>query len=72
MYPDRHCCLHVSDLLAKRNKEQRLKQQMAELRIEVDKSKQAKQVSQITGSDYFKQLRGQVNELRQKMENVDE
>ena len=53
-------------------RERRLKQQVAELRIEVDKTKQAQQVKEITGSDYFKQLRGQANELREKMENVDD
>lgn len=53
-------------------RERRLKQQVAELRIEIDKSKQAQQVEQITGSDYFKALRGQANDLRQQMERVDD
>ena len=53
-------------------RERRLKQQVAELRIEIDKTKQAEQVEQITGSDYFKQLRGQANDLREKMERADE
>jgi PleD family two-component response regulator len=53
-------------------REKRLKQQVAELRIEIDKSKQAQQVEQITGSDYFKQLLGQAGELRQKLERADD
>jgi PleD family two-component response regulator len=53
-------------------RESRLKQQVAELRIEIDKSKQAEQVQQITGSDYFKQLRGQANDLREKLERADD
>ena len=47
-------------------REKRLKQQVAELRIEIDKSKQAEQVEQITGSDYFKQLLGQAGELQRE------
>ena len=53
-------------------RERRLKQQVAELRIEVDKAKQTQQVKQIVGSDYFRQLRGQADELREKLENVDD
>ncbi|HUS94085.1 MAG TPA: response regulator [Patescibacteria group bacterium] len=53
-------------------REQRLKQQVAELRIEVDKAKQTQQVKQIVGSDYFRQLRNQAEELREKLENVDD
>jgi PleD family two-component response regulator len=53
-------------------REKRLKQQVAELRIEVDKAKQTQQVKQIVGSDYFQQLRDQAEELRDKLENVDD
>lgn len=53
-------------------RERRLKEQVAELRIEVDKVKQAKQVRQITGSDYFQQLRGQANDLRNILERADD
>ena len=53
-------------------RERRLKQQVAELRIEIDKAKQAEQVDQIVGSDYFKQLRGQANDLREKLERADD
>lgn len=45
-------------------REQQLKQQVQELRIEVDKAHQSQQVSKITGTDYFQQLRGKANNLR--------
>lgn len=45
-------------------REQQLKQQVQALRIEVDKARQAQQVSKITGTDYFKQLRDKANDLR--------
>lgn len=45
-------------------REQQLKQQVQELRIEVDKARQTQQVSKITGTDYFKQLRDKANDLR--------
>jgi CRP-like cAMP-binding protein len=48
-------------------REQRLQQQVQELRIEVDKARQTQQVAKITGSDYFQQLRGRANELREQL-----
>lgn len=53
-------------------REQRLKQQVQELRIEVDKARQARQVSQITGTDYFKGLRSRANNLRDLLDGVEE
>lgn len=53
-------------------RERRLKQQVADLRIEIDKSKQAKQVDQITGSDYFKSLLDQASDLREQLERVED
>jgi len=49
-------------------REQRLQQQVQELRIEVDKARQAQQVNKITGTDYFRQLRGKANDLRNLLE----
>jgi DNA-binding response OmpR family regulator len=46
-------------------REDKLKQQVQELRIEIDQARQAKKVSEITDSDYFKTLRGQADSLRQ-------
>lgn len=45
-------------------REQQLKQQVQELRIEVDKARQSQQVNKITGTDYFQQLRGKAGDLR--------
>jgi hypothetical protein len=49
-------------------REQRLKQQVQELRIEVDKARQRQQVSKITGTDYFRELRGKASDLRNLLE----
>jgi two-component system, cell cycle response regulator len=45
-------------------RETMLKEQVRELRIDVDKHRQAHQVGEITGSDYFQQLRARADELR--------
>jgi CheY-like chemotaxis protein len=45
-------------------REQRLKQQVQELRIELDETRQARQVAEITESDYFRNLRSQASALR--------
>jgi DNA-binding response OmpR family regulator len=50
-------------------REQTLKQQVQELRIEVDKARQAQHVQQITGTAYFQQLRGKAQGLRDLLED---
>ena len=45
-------------------REQKLKQQIQELKIEIDRSKQESKVQEITRSDYFKSLRAQADDLR--------
>jgi DNA-binding response OmpR family regulator len=45
-------------------REQRLKRQVQELRIELDEARQARQVAEITESDYFQDLRSQAGDLR--------
>ena len=47
-----------------RAREDRLRREVAELRIEIDEAKQAQRVAEITGSDYFQDLRGRAAELR--------
>ncbi|MEZ4862717.1 MAG: hypothetical protein R3C14_15485 [Caldilineaceae bacterium] len=47
-----------------------LTQPIQEVRIEVDKAGVAQQVSKITGTDYFKQLRGKANDLRAMIEDA--
>jgi uncharacterized protein len=44
-----------------------LKKQVSELRIQVDRQKQARQVAEITESEYFQELRRQVEGLRSSM-----
>ena len=39
---------------------------MVELRIEIDEAKQSQRVAEITGTDYFRDLRGRAAELRQR------
>ena len=53
-------------------REDQLKAQVLELRIEVDKVRQAQHVDKITGSDYFQQLRGRASELRQLLDRGNE
>ena len=49
-------------------REQRLKQQVQELRIEVDQARQSQQVSKITSTGYFRELRGKADDLRNLLE----
>ena len=46
-------------------REQRLKQQVQQLRIELDEVRQARQVAEITETDYFQQLQAKAQDLRQ-------
>jgi CheY-like chemotaxis protein/HAMP domain-containing protein len=45
-------------------REDRLKAQVAELRIEIDKAQQAQKVAEITDTDYFRSLRDRADVLR--------
>jgi two-component system cell cycle response regulator len=45
-------------------REQRLKQQVQQLRIELDEVRQATQVAEITETDYFQQLQSRAEDLR--------
>jgi len=45
-------------------REQRLKQQVAALSIEIDNAKQMRQVAEITETEYFQHLRSKAHELR--------
>ena len=51
-----------------RAREERLRREVAELRIEIDETKQAQRVAEITGSDYFQDLRGRAAELRRMVD----
>lgn len=45
-------------------RERRLKQEVADLRIEIDEIKQARQVAEITETEYFQDLRKKASQLR--------
>jgi methyl-accepting chemotaxis protein len=47
-------------------REQTLRQQVAELRIEIDESKQQQQVSELTDSDFFQDLTQKAREIRNR------
>ena len=55
-----------------RTREENLKRQVHELRIEIDQSKQAQKVAEITESDYFKSLNTQADSLRRIIHGDDE
>jgi DNA-binding response OmpR family regulator len=45
-------------------REERLHQQVRELKIEIDEGRQERKVAEITGTEYFKDLRNRAQELR--------
>ncbi len=47
-------------------REDRLKKQVEQLRIEIDEVKKARQVEEITETDYFRELRQHAAEMRKK------
>src|SRR3989440_7572164 len=47
-------------------REQQLQQQVHQLRIEIDQERSAREVAEITESDYFQQLLGKAEELRNR------
>jgi methyl-accepting chemotaxis protein len=49
-----------------RAREQRLRQQVKDLRIEVDKTKQSAQVEEITDSEFFQELRQKAHKIRSR------
>jgi DNA repair ATPase RecN len=51
------------------SREQTLKRQVAELRIEIDEVKKANQVAEITETDYFQQLQQKARRLRSARNN---
>jgi len=57
--------LYEKTLREAQEREERLQRQIQELRIELDEARQDKQVAEITESDYFQQLRGEAESLRQ-------
>lgn len=52
-------------------RQQRLKQQVQELRIELDEVRQQSQVAEITETEYFRQLQDKAKDLRSIMEETE-
>jgi len=45
-------------------REQRLRQQIEELRVEIDESRKAREVAEITETDYFQMLQQKARSMR--------
>lgn len=54
------------------SREQRLKQEVAELRIEIDHANRARQVAEITETEYFQQLQAKATRLRSTHRRTEE
>ena len=54
--------LHMAEQV--RLREQKLKQQVLELHIEIDEAKKARQVAEVTGTEYFQQLQKKAQKLK--------
>lgn len=52
-------------------REQRLKQQVEQLHIELDQVRQTRQVAEITESDYFRQLQNKAQDLRKIIDGIE-
>jgi two-component system cell cycle response regulator len=52
-------------------REERLREQVRELRIEIDQAHQARQVAEITESDFFRDLRVRAGDLRRIIHDVE-
>ena len=53
-----------------RRREENLKQQVEELKIEIDHAKRHKQVSEIANTDFFQDLMGKAREIRRRKETL--
>jgi CheY-like chemotaxis protein len=51
-----------------RAREERLRAEVRELRIEIDEARQAQRVAEITDTDYFRSLRGRAADLRRTID----
>lgn len=51
-----------------REREEKLQQEVAQLRIEIDETKRQQEVTQITGSEYYKSLKEKLKALREEEE----
>jgi hypothetical protein len=68
--PIENARLHQQQLREAKAREERLKQQLQDLRLEVDAAKRTKQVAEITETEYFQQLQQRAGQLRQRRTEV--
>ena len=54
----------IQDITQRKQQEEEIKRQLAELQIGIDQQKLAKEVAQITQSDYFQELQAEAESLR--------
>jgi hypothetical protein len=53
-----------------RKREAKLRQEIAELRIEIDEAKRARHVNEITATDYFRDLQTKADEMRERRKRL--
>jgi GAF domain-containing protein len=63
-----HAILHERTVREARERELALQQQLAAMRIDINQSTISRQVSTITGTEYFKRLREQAEDLRRDLD----
>jgi sigma-B regulation protein RsbU (phosphoserine phosphatase) len=63
-----HALLYAKTIREAQEREEKLERELTELRIEIDRVRQAKQVAEITGTEYFQSLRDQAKTLRANLE----
>ncbi len=61
----------IGNALEVQEREAALKNRIAELEIVIDEAKKARQVSEITETDYFRTLRGKISQLRKRGKHPD-
>lgn len=54
-----------------KEREQRLKQEVRQLRIEIDKTRTARQVAEITETDYFRDLQKKADKMRLRVDDAE-
>ncbi|MGA7953913.1 MAG: hypothetical protein WCA07_10380, partial [Gloeobacterales cyanobacterium] len=57
----------IQDITGRKQRENELKRQLAELKIEIDQNKREREVAMLTESSYFQEVRQEIEEV-----NLDE
>lgn len=67
-----HASIAIDNALKVREREEALKKQIQELKIEIDQQKLSKQVEEVTGSDFFRNLQDNAAKMRERQNNLRE